>query len=112
MRSAFACLLVLSTAVTAFTSLNDPLLPGNTNFPGSGAGYISEQALPVVNVKYRFPAVTTNFAVEEERDLAFHRRMTELAQELQADRHLMKRSFLEQRGPADGAMAALGRVKP
>jgi CPW-WPC domain-containing protein len=104
--------LTLALGASAYTSLNDPLLPGNSNFPGAGAGYVSEQGLPVINVKYRFPVIAgSEFIANAESDLALHRRMDALSQELAADQGIMRRSFLAARNPADSALSALSHVK-
>lgn len=100
-------------SVHAYTSNNGVMTPGNENFP-SESGFQKmevEQNLPVVNVKYRFPAADAAAYLKSAEDkLSFDRRVAEIMDAVKQDEYLMKSSFLQ--GAGETILQAEGSAKP
>lgn len=100
-------------SVHAYTSNNGVMTPGNENFP-SESGFQKmevEQGLPVVNVKYRFPAANAAAYLKSAEDkLSFDRRVADVMDAVKQDEYLMKSSFMK--GPSENIMQAAGTAKP
>lgn len=68
--------LTFAGCVSAYTSYNQPMAPGNENFPSQTPGFQPEleKGYPTINIKYRFNTAKTDMAkvlADAEADAAF-----------------------------------------
>ena len=102
--------------VSAFTSFNSPLAPGNWNLPTEQPAFGADlvKTLPDINVRFHYPHVdpTTLLAAAED-DMAIQQRLSALGHEMQFDREALQNlaghsSFM--RGPEDAVYNAANGV--
>lgn len=122
----FSRLLVLAVPAAAYTANNQPFVAGDLNFPNVLQRGVfqaeMDRPLPVVNVKYHFPASdVVAFNAGMTADRSFNHRVQEVFQQSKADAGLIgditsglsaavgRASFLAD--PTDAIASALGSAK-
>jgi CPW-WPC domain-containing protein len=98
---------------SAYTSNNGVMTPGNENFPAEGGFQHAEVEanMPVVNVKYRFPAADAGaYLASLEDRVNFDRRVSEILGAVKQDEYMMKSSFLK--GAGEDIVQTVGTAKP
>jgi CPW-WPC domain-containing protein len=85
-------------AVSAYTSNNSPMAPGNENLPTGAGGFQleTEKGLPVVNIKYRFNSHSQDAGsvlAQSEADVAFNRRLQDAYSELAEDSFALANAY-------------------